>query len=93
MLSNAYFLAKFRFNTAENEPAKNSQKIRPGPAAPAAAAPGARRRWPPRQRAARGCGGWQFDGSKIAFFQMFGAVQEAHRFKLHTVDPACRSHS
>ena len=23
MLSNAYFLAKFRFDTAENEPAKN----------------------------------------------------------------------
>ena len=27
MLSNAYFLAKFRFYTAENEPAKNLQKI------------------------------------------------------------------
>ena len=26
MLSNAYFLAKFRFGTAENEPAKNLQK-------------------------------------------------------------------
>ena len=26
MLSNAYFLAKFRFHTAENEPAKNLQK-------------------------------------------------------------------
>ena len=26
MLSNAYFLAKFRFDTAENEPAKNLQK-------------------------------------------------------------------
>ena len=25
MLSNAYFLAKFRFDTAENEPAKNVQ--------------------------------------------------------------------
>ena len=25
MLSNAYFLAKFRFDTAENEPVKNSQ--------------------------------------------------------------------
>ena len=25
MLSNAYFLAKFRFDTAENEPAKNFQ--------------------------------------------------------------------
>ena len=24
MLSNAYFLVKFRFDTAENEPAKNS---------------------------------------------------------------------
>ena len=27
MLSNAYFLAKFRFDTAENEPGKNMQKI------------------------------------------------------------------
>ena len=27
MLSNAYFLAKFRFDTAENEPAKNLKKI------------------------------------------------------------------
>ena len=27
MLSNAYFLVKFRFDTAENEPAKNLQKI------------------------------------------------------------------
>ena len=28
MLSNAYFLAKFRFDTAENEPAKNLQNFR-----------------------------------------------------------------
>ena len=28
MLSNAYFLAKFRFDTAENEPAKKLQKFR-----------------------------------------------------------------
>ena len=27
MLSNAYFLAKFRFDIAENEPAKNLQKF------------------------------------------------------------------
>ena len=27
MLSNAYFLAKFRFDTAENEPAKSSQNF------------------------------------------------------------------
>ena len=27
MLSNAYFLAKFRFDTAENEPAKNLQSF------------------------------------------------------------------
>ena len=27
MLSNAYFLAKFRFDTAENEPAQNSQNF------------------------------------------------------------------
>ena len=28
MLSNAYFLAKFRFDTAENEPAKNLQTLK-----------------------------------------------------------------
>ena len=28
MLSNAYFLAKFRFDTAEDEPAKNLQNFR-----------------------------------------------------------------
>ena len=28
MLSNAYFLAKFRFDTAENDPAKNLQNFR-----------------------------------------------------------------
>ena len=28
MLPNAYFLAKFRFDTAENEPAKNLQNFR-----------------------------------------------------------------
>ena len=28
MLSNAYFLAKFRFDTAENEPAKNLLNFR-----------------------------------------------------------------
>ena len=28
MLSNAYFLAKFRFDTAENEPAKNLQNFK-----------------------------------------------------------------
>ena len=27
MLSNAYFLAKFRFDTAENEPAENLQNL------------------------------------------------------------------
>ena len=27
MLPNAYFLAKFRFDTAENEPAKNLQNF------------------------------------------------------------------
>ena len=27
MLSNAYFLAKFRFDTAENEPVKNLQNF------------------------------------------------------------------
>ena len=28
MLSNAFFFAKFRFDTAENEPAKNLQNFR-----------------------------------------------------------------
>ena len=28
MLSNAYFIARFRFDTAENEPAKNLQNFR-----------------------------------------------------------------
>ena len=28
MLSNAYFVAKFRFDTADNEPAKHSQNVR-----------------------------------------------------------------
>ena len=33
MLSNAYFVAKFRFDTAENEPAKNLQKFCKNPRA------------------------------------------------------------
>ena len=33
MLSNAYFLAKFRFDIAENEPAKNLQNFRKAVAA------------------------------------------------------------
>ena len=48
MLSNAYFLAKFRFDTAENEPTKNLQSelvIRPVDPRTGASAPG-------RQRAA-----------------------------------------
>ena len=43
MLSNAYFLAKIRFDTAENEPAKNFQhfakKMAAGRTQPTAAAP------------------------------------------------------
>ena len=35
MLSNAYFLAKFRFDTAENEPAKNLQNCCTGTSQPA----------------------------------------------------------
>ena len=45
MLSNAYFLAKFRFDTAENEPAKNLPILTPLPpavlSAGSPAAPGA----------------------------------------------------
>ena len=41
MLSNAYFLAKFRFGTAENEPAKNLQNFAVGPGALAAPGLGA----------------------------------------------------
>ena len=33
MLSNAYFLARFRFDTAENEPAKSLQKFANFPSA------------------------------------------------------------
>ena len=53
MLSNAYFLAIFRFDTAENEPAKKFAKFyrsSPGPAlregrrGPAGRAPGRQRR-------------------------------------------------
>ena len=53
MLSNAYFLAKFRFDTAENEPAKNLQNFAkfsnfadPNPQTPAAPrGPAARVPW------------------------------------------------
>ena len=48
MLSNAYFLAKFRFDTAENEPAKNLQNFRKMQEPPRAAA--SRRAAPPRAR-------------------------------------------
>ena len=47
MLSNAYFLAKFRFDTAENEPAKNLQNF---------ANPNPHRRGPPRGRGLLGPG-------------------------------------
>ena len=48
MLSNAHFLAKFRFDTAENEPAKNLQKLL---TLLTLGAP--RERHPPRDRAAQ----------------------------------------
>ena len=63
MLSNAYFLAKFRFDTAENEPAKNAAKnlqkfakfrLRGSVSGPALAAP--RRRRPDRGGLAAGRG-------------------------------------
>ena len=42
MLSNAYFLAKFRFDTSENEPAKNLLKFcQAGEQGARAAGPGA----------------------------------------------------
>ena len=62
MLSNAYFLAKFRFGTAENEPAKNLQILlilsnfpnfadaRRRAARPARRSPGAPRRRRPGRR-------------------------------------------
>ena len=53
MLSNAYFLAKFRFDTAENEPAKTLQNFAkfanfadPNPLTLTLAVRG---RWPPRR--------------------------------------------
>ena len=40
MLSNAYFIAKFRFDTAENEPSKNLQKFSNEPPLPPSARAG-----------------------------------------------------
>ena len=65
MLSNAYFLAKFRFDTAENEPAKKLQKFakdlradgrapRARPPGEGASAAGMRRRRPARCSAVAG---------------------------------------
>ena len=63
MLSNAYFLAKFRFDTGENEPAKNLQNFanlrprgaaRQGGAYPRLERPGGDRRPAPGRRRARG---------------------------------------
>ena len=48
MLSNAYFLAKFRFDTDENEPAKNLQNFENF-----AFTPGSRRREAPRRESGR----------------------------------------
>ena len=48
MLTNAYFLAKFRFGTAENEPAKNLQNLQKIAKFPRHRALG--RRGPERQR-------------------------------------------
>ena len=69
MLSNAYFLAKFRFDTAENEPAKNLENFRKmhfrkmhfrkvhfrssRPTPPSAPRPPARTRGPPPAAARR----------------------------------------
>ena len=60
MLSNAYFLAKFRFDTAENEPAKNLQKFAkfanfadPNPLTPAAISPADRKAFRPSTPSAR----------------------------------------
>ena len=52
MLSNAYFLAKFRFDTAENEPAKNLQNF--VKFLTKRAAPGLRRGRAPHLQRARG---------------------------------------
>ena len=52
MLSNAYFLAKFRFDTAENEPAKNLQNFCNFAKKRTAQAPG-----PPRAEALRRAAG------------------------------------
>ena len=71
MLSNAYFLAKFRFDTAENEPAKNLQKkqqnlpilltLTPEPGRQQLAARSVQRR---RGRAPVGC--WQSSGIYVS---------------------------
>ena len=86
MLSNAYFLAKFRFDTAENEPAKNLQNFQknaffrrgPGRGGPAA------RRGPPRWRrapAARRAGpGARSRGAAQAPAAGPGLLQNATKF-------------
>ena len=60
MLSNAYFLAKFRFDTAENEPVKNLQNFanfpnlaNPNPSARAQSAAGGVERGAPSLRGRR----------------------------------------
>ena len=57
MLSNAYFLAKFRFDTAENEPAKNLQKFANFPNFPNFANPNPKPLKGPAEDVAAGEGG------------------------------------
>ena len=79
MLSNAYFLAKFRFDTAESEPAKNLQKFpnfanfadpnhlnsRAQRTGRRCGSRGRRRgRAPPRCSGARGAAAWRGEGRR-----------------------------
>ena len=88
MLPNAYFVAKFRFDTAENEPAKNLQNFRkmhfrPRPAAPAAGrgrraarrSAATRPGAPVRTRAVRGVPNVADVASSLFFTTIDGVIQ------------------
>ena len=71
MLSNAYFLAKFRFDTAENEPAKNLQNFANFPnfaRIPKKKAPGGQRER--ERRHAEAAGGEELRGGRRAGAQL-----------------------
>ena len=70
MLSNAYVLAKFRFDTAENEPAKKVAKFAnfPRPATISARTQPRRQSASPRRPRSRGAQAFSKQFAKLAFF-------------------------